>query len=153
MWKRMPVILVSGLLVGAGATTDAAKSELKKLQGTWKVVSLTAAGKPLPAEQWKGLQIVIKGHEMSFMGKTMPIKIDPTTKPKALDLTITRGDEKIDWKCIYSLEGDTLKFLMPLAPKKGQKNVGERYGSVKRPESFKTENKPFMVFTAEREKK
>jgi uncharacterized protein (TIGR03067 family) len=156
MLKRMLLILTTGLLLGAGDANEAAKSELKKLQGTWKVVSMEMAGKPLPAEKAEGMQIVFKDDEMTLgpidgKGKTMPVKIDPTTKPKAIDLTIKSGDQKIDWKCIYSLEGDTLKFLMPLAPTKGQKDP-DGYGSLKRPESFDAENKPFMVFIAKRQK-
>ncbi len=152
MRKRFPLILLCGLLLGAGGADDAAKAELKKLEGTWKVVSLEVAGKPVPAAQWKGAQLVFQGGRLTMMGKTMPVKVDPTKKPRAIDLTITRGEETIDWKCIYSLEGDTLKFLMPMAPTKGQK-IREPYGSVKRPESFEAKDKPFAVFTAEREKK
>src|SRR5438105_3539240 len=109
MCKRMPLILVTVLLLGAGAAQDAAKAELKKLQGTWKVVSMTTAGKPLPPEQVAGMQILFRGEEMTIGakggkgGNTMPMTLDPTTKPKALDLTITRGDQKVVWKCIYAL--------------------------------------------------
>jgi uncharacterized protein (TIGR03067 family) len=144
--------LMCGLLLGAGGANEAAKAELNKLEGTWKVVSLEVAGKPVLMEKWKEMRLTFQGERMTVMGQTMPFKIDPTKKPRHLDLTITRGEEKINWKCIYSLEGDTLKFLMPLAPKKGSK-VQEPYGSVKRPESFQADGKPFMVFTVEREKK
>src|SRR5438105_8760462 len=114
-------------------------------------------GKAMPADKVEGTQIVFKDDVMTIglkdgKGNSMPVKIDPTTKPKAIDLTITRGDEKVIWKCIYSLEGDTFKFLMPLAPTKGQKPIAEPYGPVKRPESFDAKDKPFMVFTAQRQK-
>ena len=67
------------------------------------------------------MQIVFKDHEMTIgakdgKGNTMSVKLDPSAKPKAIDLLITRGDEKVTWKCIYALEGDTFKFVMPLAP-------------------------------------
>jgi uncharacterized protein (TIGR03067 family) len=150
-------MVMAGLLLGAGDANEAAKTELKKLQGTWKVVSMEVAGKPLPKDKVDGTQIVFKDEQMTIglmdgKGNTMPVKIDPTTKPKAIDLTIVRGDDKVVWKCIYSLEGDTIKFLMPLAPTKGQKDPGEGYGVLKRPESFDAKDKPFMVFTAERQK-
>jgi uncharacterized protein (TIGR03067 family) len=157
MLKQTALILLAGLLLGAGDASDAARAELKKLQGSWKVVSLEMAGKPLPAEKVEGTQITFKDDLMTISpkegnGNTMPVKLDPAAKPKAIDLTITRGVEKISWKCIYSLEGDILKFVMPLAPAKGQKVTGEAYGSIKRPESFDAKDKPFMVFTAKRQK-
>jgi uncharacterized protein (TIGR03067 family) len=157
MLKRTMLILTAGLLLGAGEANDAAKAELKKLQGAWKVVALDIAGKPLPADKAEGMQIVFKDHDMTISskdgkGNTMRVNLDPTKKPKAIDLLITRGDEKITWKCIYSLDGDTFKFVMPLAPTKGQKATGEAYGAVKRPEGFDGKDRPFMVFTAERQK-
>ncbi len=158
MLKGTVLILTTGLLLGAGAANDAAKAELKKLQGTWKVVSMEMAGKPLPPDKVGDTQIVVKDDVMTIgakdgKGNSMRVTLDPSTKPKAIDLLITRGDEKISWKCIYSLEGDTFKFVMPLAPTKGQKIAGVPYGAVQRPESFDGKDKPFMVFTAERQKK
>jgi uncharacterized protein (TIGR03067 family) len=152
------VILVVGLLLRAPALGgDAAAEELKRLTGTWRVVSLEVAGKPLPGEAAGRLKVVIKGGQLTLEEKGKPatsmgMQIDPAQRPKALDLLIARGEEKVRWKCIYALEGDRLKICMPLAPKKGQKGTAEGYGVRKRPESFDAAGKPFMVIEAERDK-
>jgi uncharacterized protein (TIGR03067 family) len=159
MKTQGPVILAVGLLLHAPALGgDAATEELKRLTGEWRVVSLEVAGKPLPGEAAGRLKVVIQGSRLTMQEKGKPatsmgLRIDPTQKPKALDLVITQGDEKVNWKCIYALEGGKLKVCIPLAPKKGEKVKTEGYGVLKRPESFDAAGKPFLVITAERERK
>jgi uncharacterized protein (TIGR03067 family) len=127
---RMPapvLVVISLLVAGIGvradpgdAKTTAAKEELKKLEGAWVVVSREANGKKTPEEQSKG-KLVFKGDRISVCGPDgevigeASLTIDPTKKPKHLDLTITKGTgdfKKYEGKkslAIYELDGDTLK--------------------------------------------
>jgi uncharacterized protein (TIGR03067 family) len=157
MKRCLPILLLVGFVVAADAPSgDKTKAEMKKLEGTWKVVSLELAGKPLPPEKARLGLLIIKGDKLTLTergkdakgGKTMTFKIDPTKKPKTLDLRITRGEESVDWKCIYSLKADELKICMPLARKKGEKGPANTHV---RPDSFETAGKPLMLITAKRE--
>jgi uncharacterized protein (TIGR03067 family) len=145
------VLLVLGLLgVGnAQPVTKAAKEEMAKLQGSWKVISWQAAGKDIPFGE--GMQLVVKGDTMALRAggkevKAWSITVDPSRKPKAMDWIM--GEEKVPLPAIYSLEGDDLRICFPLLPKKGQKIEVK----ITRPESFETKDKPFGLFVLKREK-
>jgi uncharacterized protein (TIGR03067 family) len=88
---------------------DKGKSDNDKLQGAWQAHSAELAGEKIPEEFVKGVKLIIKGDKVSasFMGeaKDGSYKIDPTQKPKTLDLTV--DNKKIE--AIYELDGDTLK--------------------------------------------
>ena len=145
------VLLGVGLL-GAGDAqpgTKAAKEEMAKLQGTWKVVAAQMAGKDFP--DFKKLQLVINRDTMALKASGMDVKswtftVDPSRKPKAMDWIM--GEEKASLPAIYSLEGDDLRICFPLLPKKGQKAEFK----LTRPESFETKDKPFGLFVLKREK-
>jgi uncharacterized protein (TIGR03067 family) len=153
MPTHLPVILVSILVTTMAQEDDAVKKEMKRLQGTWKVTSMVMAGKPLPVDK-QPHELVIEGDKLSLkegdkQATVMSIKIDPTQKPKAMDLLITRGAERVSWKCIYALEGDILKIAMPLTIKKGDKTPLPRDPNT-RPESFDSDRWPLGVITAKR---
>jgi uncharacterized protein (TIGR03067 family) len=159
MKARGLILLALGLPVSANAAGDgAAAGELKKLAGTWQVAALEVAGKAMPEQDAQRMKIVIQGSRLTVQEKGKPatamgLRVDPGRKPKALDLIITQGGESVNWKCIYALEGETLKICIPLAPKKGEKAKTEGYGALKQPESFDAAGKPFMVLTAKRARK
>ncbi len=113
------VFLMAGLLMAADKPKqDTVKEEIRKLQGTWVVVSFHVAGQPLDAA---------KGRKWTFSGdklKTPLLKgemleqtyqLDPAKKPKAIDFYVSKdqGGPGFPTKCIYELEGDTLKIAMP----------------------------------------
>ncbi|MDB5312449.1 MAG: hypothetical protein JWO38_6651 [Gemmataceae bacterium] len=107
-----------GLAVAAGDTKEeAVVKDLEALKGTWAVVSADRDGKKLTAEQIKGVTFTIdgtgkalvkKGDQLLFDGT---IKIDPTKKPKTVDVTQTSEGENKGKTIlsIYQIEGDTLK--------------------------------------------
>jgi uncharacterized protein (TIGR03067 family) len=84
------------------------------IQGTWKVARYE--GEPgadylLEFNKW-----VIKGKEISYgdRGPVYTYTIDPTRKPKALDLTtVGKGGNEAIHRAIYELSGDTLKVRIP----------------------------------------
>jgi uncharacterized protein (TIGR03067 family) len=128
---------------------DAAMKELRKLRGTWKLVSGEKQGKPPDEKELKhlknggGVQLVIDGDTITL--KTMKpgddtnppkplseikgkLTIDPGKKPKTMDWSLTRPEDgkPLNAAGIYKLEGDSLTFC---------------YG-VKRPAEFKTKPDP-----------
>ena len=146
------VLLGLGVLSAGNAQpgTKAAKEEMARLQGTWKVVAAEMAGKDFP--DFKKLQLVINRDTMALKASGMEVKswkftVDPSRKPKTMDWLM--GEEKAPVPAIYSLEGDDLRICFALLPKKGQKTEFK----LTRPESFETKDKPLGLFVLKREKK
>jgi uncharacterized protein (TIGR03067 family) len=97
----------------------AVREELKRLEGTWDVVSMVQDGddKPLVGTM-KGLQAVIAGDQRTLRAGTTVLvqgsfRIDPTTRPRTIDVTITRGASRGQvLEGIYDLDGDTLRVCL-----------------------------------------
>jgi uncharacterized protein (TIGR03067 family) len=104
-WQLMTVVLV------AAAPAEDKKDE-DVIQGTWTVVLKEMGGKKTPGADLKALKVTIKDGKLTVDdGKkkgTVAYKLDPSKKPKAIDLT--RDDEKMATPAIYELDGDTLKL-------------------------------------------
>ncbi|HEY1859629.1 MAG TPA: sigma-70 family RNA polymerase sigma factor, partial [Gemmataceae bacterium] len=126
------------------AKADPVKEELKMLEGTWKYVSAEMRGQAKPEDEIKGLTVVIKGDSVvvendgKSIGGKGKITIDPTKKPKTMDLVITGNnpdepEAKQTYLSIYELDGDTLRICL----------------GIERPEEFKmtaeTGNTEFTV--------
>ena len=121
---------------------DAAKTEIAKLQGTWKVVAMEAEGQKVPEEflKKKEMQLLVKQDRLSFSGPDdlQPFRVDPTAKPKTIDFL---GDaSKVINKGIYELEADTLKLCFSQRP------------TLDRPKDFDTKGTKYFLFTLKREK-
>ncbi len=107
----LPVLLVFSLVAFPVWSQD---DEAKKLQGNWTVVALEAGGKPVPEEQVKAvnLQLTFKENKLTTQSagetKEGTFKLDPTKKPKEIDVTFGVKTSK----GIYQLEGDTLKLCL-----------------------------------------
>jgi uncharacterized protein (TIGR03067 family) len=151
MYPKALLILVTGLSIAADAKEDVAK-ETKKLEGTWKVTASEVGGMKLPEEKLKDSVLIIKDGKFVMAergkekeGKQLTFKIDPSTKPKHLDLTDPKEKDAKPVPCIYALDGDELKVCIPLV-EKGKKD------EAKRPEGFETKDKPLMALTCKREK-
>jgi uncharacterized protein (TIGR03067 family) len=117
---RTIVSVTLGSLFAIGIVTagDDAKADLKRLQGTWQVVSATSKGEKVPAEDIAELELVIDGDKISVREKgkvqeRMMFKIDPAKRPRAIDFTHTDGPkkDKVD-HAIYQLDGDNLKICV-----------------------------------------
>jgi uncharacterized protein (TIGR03067 family) len=142
MNARMMVIPILALSLAAAPKDETVKKELKRLQGTWKVIRFEAGGKDETAKGPK--KIVIKGDELQGLAPNVKFRIDPAKKPKTLDL-IDKSDPKRIFPLIYELKDDELKIVIPLVPA----GKGE---APKRPDSFETKDKPLALITAKREK-
>jgi uncharacterized protein (TIGR03067 family) len=106
--------LVAALLVPVRAKADDEVKALAKLQGTWVVVSAEQDGQPL--DRIKGGTMTIK--DGNFTIKTVggtemkgDLRIDPTKKPKTIDLAHQEGllRDKT-WQGIYELTDDEFKL-------------------------------------------
>ena len=148
--KKLVLVLLVGLLVAADDfDKKEAKSDKDKLQGAWQVVSAELIGKPLPEPEKHKLMIVgdtltlKRGDELIFKGK---IKLDPSKKPKTLDMELTEdaGKQKKGQvsQGIYVIEGDTLKWCTA------------EWGVDDRPKEFSNKDKKnHMLVLLKREKK
>ena len=103
------MVLAFGLAMSAYVAAEE-KSDQDKIQGKWKIESGMRGGKAIPDER-KNVTIEftkdkMKGTEGEKQAFEMTYKLDPSKKPKAIDVDIM--DKK--GLGIYSLEGDTLKI-------------------------------------------
>ncbi|AWM40836.1 hypothetical protein GobsT_06130 [Gemmata obscuriglobus] len=126
---------------------EAAKKELKALEGTWTVVAAEHDGAPL--DRVVGGEMVIK--ENNFHVKTKSgtelkgdLVLNPTKKPKHIDYVHQDGplkDKK--WEGVYELKGATLKIC-----------YAEADSEKERPTEFKTlKNSKLLYLELQREKK
>jgi len=120
-WFVTPAVLLLGgaLLEGQDAPKDAVKKELDRLQGTWKATALTYNGKDFFADGKASFQFIIKGDVAVIKGNDkvkkeyakIRLKLDPATKPKIVDITVTGGVQKdAVIEGIYQLKGDEFKI-------------------------------------------
>ena len=100
----------------ASQAADAAKEELKKFQGTWKIEAQDEDGKTLSAAGLKGrtisfgssLFLVRKKGSMEQLGK---IKIDPAKK--TINANVEKGTHEGDLlPGIYEFDGESLKICL-----------------------------------------
>jgi uncharacterized protein (TIGR03067 family) len=108
------IVLMVGLMSGAGAAKDDVKGDAEKIQRIWKAVSAEDSGQKAPGEAIKNLKMVITKDKITykFGGKTTEwsYKLDPTKKPKWINLTTGRDRTTLG---IYDLDGDNLKICFP----------------------------------------
>ena len=147
---RVPLIgcvLALAALAPARADDDEAKTELKALQGAWKVVAAEHDGDPL--ERIVGGTLVVKENNFAIRtagGTEMKgdLILNPAKKPKHIDLAHQEGLLKDKtWQGIYELKGDTLKLC-----------YAEADSEKERPAEFKTLKKSGLLYLElKREKK
>src|SRR5262249_352427 len=139
------VLIIGGLALGlwqAGGVAGnekAGKQEIAMLEGTWKLVKAESEGKPEPLEDAPYTTITIKGHTITFFkGKdpvrTIGFRIDPSKKPKWIDLKSPDPKLGPDMPGIYQLEKDQLTICSVR---------GYRNDKPERPTDFSTKSDKF----------
>ena len=122
----------ASLLVG-GAPADPVKEDLAKLEGKWMIVSYEKDGVKLGDEDVKELPtLTIKGKDFTWSSGERPgsFTIDPTKKPKAVDYTVTDGDDKGAVElAIYEITDDTWRDCIAPAGKPRPKEFAAPEGS------------------------
>lgn len=110
------------------------KKDQDKMQGAWQVVEFIADGKTIPEDIRSKLVVVIKDDRIELTGfggvdkRELAFKLDPTKKPKAMDVTPQDGPYKGKTNpAIYDFDGDSLKLCMSNRP------------TTERPTEFKAE--------------
>jgi RNA polymerase sigma factor (sigma-70 family) len=92
------------------------KEDKELLQGTWHIVEVEVGGKHQAKETSKDQILVFTGDKLAIKyddgsSQEMMYRIDPTQKPKAIDLAPIDGPNKgYTFKGIYEIDGDRLKL-------------------------------------------
>ncbi len=115
------------LLAAAPALKD--EDDAKKLQGTWQAVTYEAGGTPVKDVAEKVVCTCEKDvFTFLYEGKVVwkaTFKLDPSKKPKAIDMTITEGPNTGQAIVgIYEVDKDALKWCTAIA------------GDTERPKEF-----------------
>jgi uncharacterized protein (TIGR03067 family) len=107
-WQLLSAILI------AATPAECKPNDKEAIQGTWTVVSREFVGKKTPDADLKALKVTIDENSLTLDdGQKKEIhayKLDPSRKPKAIDLTKTGIEGKETTRGIYELDGDTLKL-------------------------------------------
>jgi uncharacterized protein (TIGR03067 family) len=106
------------------------KTDKDKLQGTWVATSIDFMGKTLPVPEGKELSFTFDGDKLKIhdpdkkKDEEGTFKIDEKKDPKEIDLTGPKDDnpkETETLKCLYKLDGDTLKLAISEKGPKGDR--------------------------------
>ena len=96
------------------ASRPAAKTDLDRIQGEWKLEYVEINGRPQKLEHFKTIRLVIKG-DRATLGRneghdeTGSVKLDPTKQPKEIDQIYRHpAGHLLTYPGIYKLEGDKL---------------------------------------------
>jgi uncharacterized protein (TIGR03067 family) len=89
------IVFLGVALVAGGGSDDAVKKELKKFQGTWKVVRMQVDGVKIPLEAFDKTTVVVTGDKFSFRDKgrvyeEIEVVLDLAKKPREIDLHFPR---------------------------------------------------------------
>ena len=103
------------------AKNEAVAKELRAFQGTWRLDSKEEDGKKFSEEEIKdvigtidgsGKVSIRRGDEVIGAGT---IKLDPTKKPKAIDVTFTEGRHKgLIALGIYEIDGEAFRVCIAI---------------------------------------
>ena len=136
-----------GLLIAADAPKeDDARQELKKFEGTWRLLSGEDDGKKLSGEALKSARLTVEGDrhtvrvgEATYKGTH---KLDPTKRPKAIDIHDTEGPFKGQTVLgIYELVGDEFRICYAPPGKDRPKKFAGGAGTGHRFHVWKREKK------------
>jgi uncharacterized protein (TIGR03067 family) len=117
-------LLLVPLLAADDPKPDAAKEELKKFAGTWKLLAADFEGEEQKPDDLKKVSLVVEGNEftLKFGDETHKGKftIGPAKKPKTIDAEFTEGSLSGNTVLgVYEMDGDTRKscFSEPIQTK------------------------------------
>jgi uncharacterized protein (TIGR03067 family) len=147
--KLVAVSGVAMLLAMSVATLcrgdDTKKPDAESIDGTWLPSAAELSGEKFPDEVLKTIKLIVgEGKYTVTVGEGVDkgtVKLDPSAKPKALDITGTEGPNKGKTiLAIYEPSGDTLRVCYDLSGKA-------------RPGEFKTEKGTLLfLVTYDRQK-
>jgi uncharacterized protein (TIGR03067 family) len=98
------------------AKEEAVAKDLQAVKGTWRLSSKEEDGKKFSEEEIKDVIMTNDGSGAASVRRgdkalaEATVKLDPTTKPKTIDIAFTEGDRKGKTMLgIYEIEGDTFR--------------------------------------------
>jgi uncharacterized protein (TIGR03067 family) len=123
MKLRFLILTSVVLLLAAGENTSrkADTTDRRKLQGTWTATAIEFQGRNALGDAIKELQLSIAGDKMSVSGDGAELdkyaeftcKLDTTTVPKSIDITLAAGTDKgTALAGIYELTDDEWKLCV-----------------------------------------
>jgi len=141
------LVLTAGLLVAAeDAKDDAAKKDLKKMEGSWVLSSGVDNGKKASDTKLKDSRLTFEEdkHTVKVDGKTYKgtHTLDATKKPKTIDVMDTEGPFKGKTVLgIYELDGDEFKICYAAPGKDRPKDFSAKAGTGHHSHVWKREKK------------
>jgi uncharacterized protein (TIGR03067 family) len=111
------VVCTVGLLAThglAGNQPGKTKPDKEAIQGAWIAASAETSGKKVGDDQVKQCRLNFDGDKIEIVGLIQgkgkgTFKLDPTKKPKAIDIFIPDEDDVLG---VYELDGKTLKLCL-----------------------------------------
>jgi RNA polymerase sigma factor (sigma-70 family) len=110
-WYRSRCGGVGPMPAPAARVAVTPEAERAKLQGSWRVISFTMAGKPFPDKELQGQRFTFADNQWRMSGpggrvpSLRPFALDPSQQPKAIDFTMQTGKVHLG---IYQFDGDSL---------------------------------------------
>ncbi len=146
MKRYLILVRAAGLMVAADAPKGDADKDLKKLEGTWVMVSGVDDGKKLGDDAIKGARLTFEGDKHTVKeGDTTykgTQKLDATRSPKTIDITDTEGPYKGKTIMgVYELKGDEFRLCYDPSGKGRPKDFEAKAGSGYRCHVWKREKK------------
>ncbi len=128
---------IGWLIAADDAKDEAIKKDRAALKGEWKTVSYELDGKkPVPDEQLENVKVTIDESGKTTIevnGQTIieaTTTIDPTKKPKTIDVMFTEGDLKGQTALgIYEINGDSYKYCRAAPGKDRPTEFSSKEGS------------------------
>ena len=124
MWPRISLVLLACLLIAPRSAFSGDAKEREKLEGRWRWVKPSGTD-----NKNKGAAgILFKGETITFLGTAGKgtakgtYTVEPTKKPKTLDIILEQDGKKTTTLAIYELKDDTLRICHFL----GKRAVTER---------------------------
>ena len=136
------LLLLAGLLFGADPAKD--EGDTEKIQGTWVPTAIRIGGKDTPEKELKKIEkLILSKGTITVTGKSRgSYKLDPSKRPRAIDLMSTDGPDKGKTaEGIYELEGETLRLCWDQPGKGRPKEFKSEEGSERVLVTFKREKK------------
>jgi uncharacterized protein (TIGR03067 family) len=129
MRVQLLAVLAVGLLVAAEAPKDDAKNDLKKMEGSWKMVAGETDGNKVEEGDLKSSSLKIKGdkYEARLGDSTHEGKLTLGASKKLKTMDATDGDNTV--KGIYELKGDELKICIAPPGQDRPTEFGAKAGS------------------------